>query len=76
MELKVIRNPKPAEWENLLQRPAINLQSLETIVRNVLLAVMKDGDEALKKYTLEFDKVSLDKIEVSADEIEAASGRL
>ncbi|MDP4189234.1 MAG: histidinol dehydrogenase, partial [Bacteroidota bacterium] len=39
-------------------------------------AVMKDGDEALKKYTLEFDKVSLDKIEVSADEIEAASGRL
>lgn len=76
MELKVIRNPKPAEWGNLLNRPAINLQSLETIVRNVLLAVMKDGDEALKKYTLEFDKVRLDKIEASADEIEAASARL
>lgn len=38
-------------------------------VDKILEDVRKNKDEALKKYTLEFDKVSLDNFEVTSREI-------
>ena len=41
-------------------------------VDEILEDVRKNKDEALKKYTMEFDKVSLNNLEVSEDEIKEA----
>jgi histidinol dehydrogenase len=45
---------------------------LETRVADILKEVKERGDEAIRKFSLLFDKVSLADIEVSSEEIEAA----
>ena len=45
---------------------------VEAIVSGIIENVKKNGDAALKEYSEKFDKVSLDSIEVSREEIDAA----
>ena len=62
-------------WEDLLARPVIDTRSLEETVSGILAEVKEKGDEAVRQFTLQFDKVSLDNLEVSGEEMEeAASG--
>ncbi|HEX9513344.1 MAG TPA: histidinol dehydrogenase [Puia sp.] len=57
-----------------LSRPVFDTRSLELTVAGILKEVKEKGDEAVKKYSLQFDKVSPDPVEVSSQEIaEAAS---
>ena len=58
--MKRINYPSISEWEELLKRPAISMKSLENTVSAVLADVKQNGDEALRKYTLQFDKVELE----------------
>jgi len=70
--MKRINYSSASEWEELLKRPAINTASLENTVSSVLADVKRNGDAALKKYTLQFDKVALANILVSSVEIAEA----
>jgi histidinol dehydrogenase len=70
--LKLIKHPKRSEWNNLLKRPAMETASLEASVSAVLKEVKENGDEAVRRFTTIFDKVVLDKIEVTEDEIKKA----
>ena len=70
--MKIINKPTRAQWASLCQRPQIELEFLESAVRNVLNRVRKSGDEALKEFTLQYDKVSVDKIQVTQAEIDEA----
>ncbi len=70
--MKIIENPARSKWSSLCQRPQIELEFLESAVKNILNRVRKSGDEALKEITLQFDKVSLDKIQVTQSEIDEA----
>ena len=45
---------------------------VEGAVADIISNVRKSGDEAIREYSLKFDKVELGAIEVSKDEIEAA----
>ena len=45
---------------------------VEGAVADIISNVRKNGDEAIREYSLKFDKVELGAIEVSKDEIEAA----
>lgn len=49
---------------------------VEHIVKPILEDVQKNGDEALKKYTSQFDKCDLDSLIVSEEEIEEAKKRV
>ena len=40
--------------------------------RNIIADVQKDGDKAIKAYTEKFDKIKLDRLQVSREEIEVA----
>ena len=53
-------------------REATKLGDVEGRVKEIIDDVKKNGDEAVKKYTLLFDKVELSEIEVSEEEIEDA----
>lgn len=69
-------HPKREEWPALLRRPALETQSLEKTVKKILLQVKLKGDKAVKKYTREFDKISLRKLEVSEKEFREAEKQI
>ena len=70
--MDTINYPLRNEWSKLLQRPAIDNASLEQTVNEVLLEVQKNGDSAIKKFTLKFDKVQINQLLVSEGEFEEA----
>ena len=64
--------PSPAEYQNLLKRPALDVSSLEESVAAIMRDVKKRGDEAVREYTKRFDKADPGDFRVTADEINAA----
>jgi histidinol dehydrogenase len=74
--MKIINTPVRLDWPSLCQRPQMELEFLESAVKNVLNRVKKSGDEALRELTLQFDKVTLTTIQVTPTEIEEAIATL
>ncbi|MBP6025036.1 histidinol dehydrogenase [Ferruginibacter sp.] len=70
--MKIIIEPNKTEWPQLLQRPAFDIRQLEGTVTAILEEVRLNGDAAVKKYALQFDKVELDELKVTAGEINEA----
>jgi len=69
MKIKILKYPSEKELQSALQRPIINDQDLEKSVSEILNAVKKDGDKAVKKFALKFDAVNLKNMLVSNEEI-------
>jgi histidinol dehydrogenase len=65
-------NPAKESWKALLQRPVFDASALQEKVKGVLADVQANGDAALRKYTTQFDGVTLDAFAVTADEIVTA----
>jgi histidinol dehydrogenase len=65
-------NPSKEQWPLIIQRPAIDSAPLEAMVAAILNDVKVNGDEAVKKYALQFDKVALADLRVTEDEMEEA----
>ncbi|MEM0994621.1 MAG: histidinol dehydrogenase [Bacteroidota bacterium] len=64
------------DWQELLRRPAMDTQQLESIVSEVLEKVKTEGDTALKAYTARFDGVQLDQLKATPAEIKATHTQL
>lgn len=56
-----------------LSRPVIELGALEQTVAAILQEVRQDGDAAVKKFSLRFDKSSPEPVELTRSEIEAGA---
>ena len=69
----LIKYPVKETWEVLLQRPTQSVEAIESVVNDVFLAVKQQGDNAIARYTKQFDKVELDSIFVSQKEIDDAT---
>jgi len=67
--MQIVKNPPKKNWTALLARPAMDTESLEATVREIMLSVKKDRDKAVKKYTKLFDGHALKAIQVSSKEI-------
>lgn len=65
--------PDKKEWETILKRPAIRAESIEPAVANILNEVRENGDVAIRKFSMIFDKTNLEDIQVSETEIALAS---
>lgn len=74
--MQVIINPHQETWNSILKRPAIDNSSLQQKVKAVLDDVKLNGNRAVKKYTTDFDKVTLNHFAVTTDEIEEAEALL
>lgn len=74
--MKTYINPAEKRWPELAKRPVADNASLTKTVSAILDAVRKKGDKALFEFSSQFDKVVIDKLEVSADEIEDAGKQL
>lgn len=70
--MKVIEYPEREEWKNILTRPAMDVEKLRNTVSTVLNKIRTEGDAAVKEYELAFDKVLLNTLAVSKEEMQEA----
>jgi histidinol dehydrogenase len=70
--MEVIKYPLKESWNSILKRPTFDTRELENKVQAVLDDIKKNGINAVKKYTLEFDKVDLSDITISVEEMNQA----
>jgi len=74
--MKKIINPKRIIWRKFTKRPNINLKELDDTVNKVFNAVKENGDEALKKFTLLYDKTVVNNFRISEHELIVAGENL
>ena len=74
--MEIILYPKKECWSAYLQRPHREASELRDIVKTVLDDVREHGDEAVRRYELKFDKVSLDSLAVSETEMQEAESQV
>lgn len=60
--------PEKSKWQELVKRPVLDTSSLEEKIRPIIEDVRKNGDTAVRKYTLEFDRASPESMKVSDQE--------
>ena len=70
--MKTYKYPQRNEWKSITARPHIETERLNASVKKILDDVKDNGDEAVKAYEKEFDKVVLDTMAVSQDEFDEA----
>ncbi|MBQ3630524.1 MAG: histidinol dehydrogenase [Prevotella sp.] len=74
--MKIVKYPSEEDVSELVARPAVDLEALNGVVRQVLQRVKTEGDVAVKAYEEMFDHVALSELQVSDDEMSAAEAAL
>jgi histidinol dehydrogenase len=74
--IQVFNEPNKDQWNALLARPSFDASDLLPRVQSIINDVQANGDEALIKYTNDFDKVQLQRIALSETIMDAAEASL
>ena len=74
--MKVFNEPKSNEWASIIERPSIDAAQLNEKVKEIIEKVIVGGDDAIKKLTLQFDRISINEIKLPAEKIAAAENSL
>ncbi|HEY0680567.1 MAG TPA: histidinol dehydrogenase [Chitinophagaceae bacterium] len=70
--MKIYEYPSREEWDEIAQRPVIEISSLDKDVRKILWKVKKRGDKAVKKFTRKYDGPEVGELIVSSTEMQEA----
>lgn len=74
--MKLIKYPAKEIWKDILKRPSIDNTSLEATVQTVLSDIKANGQSAINKYSLQFDKVNIENVLVNDSEFLEAEKRI
>lgn len=74
--MQTVIHPDRKDWPRLLQRPTMDTSALDATVHRILQEIRHDGDEAIRRYTAQFDSVQLEQLSVGAAEMVAAEATL
>lgn len=74
--IPIINNPAEAQWAELTRRNAPNDDQVVEDVRRIIGDVRREGDAALRKFALAFDKARLGDLEFSKAEREEMAARV
>ena len=74
--MKIYKNPEVGDWENLSQRPSFKSEDLGEKVQGIINEVKKNGDQALRDFSLQFDGVNLEDLKVNPPETETAKNEV
>jgi histidinol dehydrogenase len=69
IDIRSFTSISPAQRREWLSRPVLDTSTLEQKVADILLAVRDGGDEAVQHFTLQFDKVTPEVLQVSKEEL-------
>src|SRR5690554_2290157 len=75
-QMKTYINPHKELWPVILQRPVMDVSGLYDKVGEILANIKKNGDKALRSYTLQFDGFAPEQFRVPDEEIAAAAGSI
>lgn len=70
--MNIVRFPKKEDYAEICERPHLDVSQLNATVSAVLSDIKERGDAAVKDYEAKFDKVKLDSLVVSAEEMQEA----
>ncbi len=70
--MNIFEFPSKEQYADILKRPTLAFDEIEQKVRPIILEVKNKGDEALRKYALEFDNILIDNFRVDLSEIQNA----
>lgn len=70
--MNIVRFPKKEDYAEICERPHLDVSQLNATVSAVLSDIKERGDAAVKDYEAKFDKVQLDSLVVSAEEMQEA----
>ena len=70
--MNMVRCPKKEDYAKICERPHLDVSQLNATVSAVLSDIKERGDAAVKDYEAKFDKVQLDSLVVSAEEMQEA----
>ncbi|MDD6209203.1 MAG: histidinol dehydrogenase [Bacteroidales bacterium] len=70
--MEIVKYPSKDRWKELIQRPHLDTSALFDSTGKILEDIRVNGDKAVKEYSLRFDKVGLDTLEVSEQEWQEA----
>ena len=74
--MKLIHYPPREQWEELLQRPVLNTDSLFDTVGAIIERVKSEGDKAVLDYEAIFDKAVLTSLLVTPQEVKEADANV
>lgn len=74
--MKIFQYPDKSEWPGLCKRPKLTTKNLNELISQVFEAIQQNGDEAVKKYSKAYDKVTLENLRVSNEKIAEAENLL
>jgi histidinol dehydrogenase len=66
--MEIIRNPEKKEWSNIIKRPVMSLDQIYNKVKPILEGVKLKGDTAVREYTVQFDGVYLEELQLDKEE--------
>ena len=70
--MNIVRFPKKEDYAKICERPHLDVSQLNATVSAVLSDIKERGDAAVKDYEAKFDKVQLDSLVVSVEEMQEA----
>lgn len=73
-KMNKVYNTDRSEWADILRRPTQTVADIEETVNQIFAAVRQQGDSAIFSYTKQFDKVDLETLLVTEQEIAEAKG--
>ena len=74
--MKKILYPEKKDWSEMLRRPTQNVETLFENVSAILKNVKANGDKAVLGYEEQFDKVKLESLAVTPEEIKEAEAQV
>ncbi len=74
--MRIYMNPARKQWATILQRPALETEGLDKVVRDILDDIRRRGDQAVLEYTRRFDGAELDDPRVKEADRRSAADRL
>lgn len=74
--MNIITYPERNTWADLLKRPTLQTESLRETVLEILNRIKFEGDKAVLEYEEKFDKVRLNSLLVSEEEIAEAEKKV
>ena len=72
----IIENPPRADWPDLMKRPKINSEDLDTTVLEIINTVREAGDEAVKNYSQKFHQFAPENLWATENEIAASAKKI
>lgn len=70
--MQIIEFPERNAWADLLRRPSLDTKMLEETVASIIGDVRQNGDDALRCFSRQFDRQSIDEFEVTEPEFAEA----